>query len=93
MELYFICNESWAHCTIESIDGKEGIIAKKVIKAPVQVGWYVEHLRFKTEILIDMLIVLVDEEDSYRIIGGCYPGCGSFDNLLSKTLGQPSAQS
>ncbi len=40
-----------------------------------------------------MLIVLVDEEDSYRIIGGCYPGCGSFDNLLSKTLGQPSAQS
>ncbi|MDE1710645.1 hypothetical protein ACQKKJ_09180 [Staphylococcus cohnii] len=36
---------------------------------------------------------LVDEEDSYRTIGGCYPGCGSFVNLLRKTLGQPGAQS
>ena len=53
----------------------------------------VEYLRFKTEILIDVRLKLVDEEDSYRTIGGCYPGCGSFVNLLRKTLGQPSAQS
>ncbi|MGX0076693.1 hypothetical protein ACUXCV_002099 [Staphylococcus warneri] len=26
-------------------------------------------------------------------IGGCYPGCGSFVSLLSKTVGQPIGQS
>jgi len=29
----------------------------------------------------------VDEEDSYRIIGGCYPGCGPFEVQCLKHIG------
>ena len=67
---------------------KGGQYKANLIKAPVQVmKCIVDYLKFITEILTDDKLKLVDEEDSYRLFGGCYPGCGSFVNLLRKTLG------
>jgi hypothetical protein len=67
---------------------KGGQYTANLIKAPVQVmKCIVDHLKFITEILTDDKLKLVDEEDSYRLFGGCYPGCGPSDILLSKTLG------